>query len=41
MDGNALMRSAICYFLAQYNAGSINPAQDVELPKTKKRLKMP
>ena len=38
---NALMRYAIRYFLTQYNAGSINLANDVESPETKKRLKMP
>lgn len=38
---NALMRYAIRYFLSQYNAGAINPAEDVESPEPKKRLKMP
>lgn len=38
---NALMRYAIRYFLSQYNAGEINPAEDVEAPEPKKRLKMP
>lgn len=38
---NVLMRYAIRYFLSQYNAGAINPAEDVESPEPKKRLKMP
>ena len=38
---NALMRYAIHHFLSQYVTGEINPAEDVEEPEPKKRLKMP
>ena len=38
---NSLMRYAIRYFLTQYIEGEINPAEDVEAPEPKKRLKMP
>ena len=38
---NALMRYAIRHFLTQYVTGEINPAEDVEAPEPKKRLKMP
>jgi hypothetical protein len=38
---NALMRYALRHFLTQYVTGEINPAEDVEAPETKNRLKMP
>ena len=38
---NALMRYALRHFLTQYVTGEINPAEDVEAPEPKKRLKMP
>lgn len=38
---NALMRYALRHFLTQYLSGGINPAEDVEAPEPKKRLKMP
>lgn len=38
---NALMRYALRYFLIQYLAGEVSPAEDVEEPEVKKRLKMP
>ena len=38
---NAVMRYAIRYFLAQYQSGVVNPADDVQEPEVKKQLKMP
>ena len=38
---NALMRYALRHFMTQYVTGEINPAEDVESPEPKKRLKMP
>lgn len=38
---NAVMRYAIRYFLTHYQAGEVNPAEDVEEPEVKKQLKMP
>lgn len=38
---NAILRYAVRYFLKAYLSGQVDPLKDVEVPKPKKKLRMP